>query len=69
MTGKYLKLDLTFPHNHWTDVKRAKDAVDEKNYHNLQGQKQLFKQRFSDNFGLTDFIPLPTNSGLEKYKI
>lgn len=52
MTGKYLKSDLKFPHNHYTTGKTPKDAVNIKNDATWGQGEALFNARLKNNFDL-----------------
>jgi len=54
MTGKYIKLDLKFPHNHYSTGKTPKDAINSKNDATWQQGERLFNERLKTNFGITN---------------
>jgi hypothetical protein len=53
MTGKYIKLDLKFPHNHYSTGKTPKDAINSKNDATWSQGERLFNERLKTNFGIT----------------
>ena len=56
MTGKYIKLDLIFPHNHYTTGKTPKDEINIKNDLTWRQGETLFNERLKTNFGITEPI-------------
>lgn len=54
MTGKYLKLPLSFPHLHYSAGKSEFDAVYAKNNATWAQGESLFNERLKTNFGIAD---------------
>lgn len=52
MTGKYIKLPLTFEHLHYSTGKTPKDALNIKNDHTWSQGEALFNERLKTNFGI-----------------
>lgn len=52
MTGKYIKLDLTFEHLHYSTGKSKKDAINDRNNATWQQGERLFNERLKNNFGI-----------------
>jgi len=52
MTGKYIKLPLTFNHLHYTTGKTPKDALNLRNDATWQQGERLFNKRLETNFGI-----------------
>lgn len=54
MTGKYIKLDLSFPHLHYSTGKSVKDEINVKNDLTWRQGETLFNERLKTNFGVLD---------------
>lgn len=54
MTGKYIKLDISFPHLHYSTGKSPKDEINVKNDLTWSQGERLFNERLKTNFGITD---------------
>lgn len=54
MTGKYIKLDLTFPHNHYSTGKTLKDGLNARNDGTWHSGEALFNERLKTNFGISN---------------
>lgn len=52
MTGKYIKLPLLFPHNHYSTGKTQKDALNSRNDATWQQGERLFNERLKTNFDI-----------------
>lgn len=52
MTGKYIKLPLTFNHLHYSTGKSTKDAINEKNDLTYQHGDEVLKEHLKNNFGI-----------------
>lgn len=52
MTGRYLQLPLTFPHNHYTTGKFNRDAISIRNDNTWAQGDALFNERMESNFGI-----------------
>jgi hypothetical protein len=52
MTGKYIKLDLNFPHLHYTVGGMDYDAINAKNDATWAQGQNLFNERLKTNFGI-----------------
>ncbi|HVW99707.1 MAG TPA: hypothetical protein VHA52_04575 [Candidatus Babeliaceae bacterium] len=52
MTGKYLKLDILFPHNHYTTGKFKKDALSVKNDNTWSQGAATLERHAKNNFGI-----------------
>lgn len=52
MTGKYIKLDLSFPHNHYSTGKTLKDGLNARNDSTWCQGENLFNERLKTNFGI-----------------
>lgn len=52
MTGKYIKLPLLFPHNHYSTGKTPKDALNSRNDATWQQGERLFNERLKTNFDI-----------------
>lgn len=52
MTGKYIKLDLSFPHLHYSTGKTPKDEINVKNDLTWRQGEMLFNDRLKTNFGI-----------------
>lgn len=52
MTGKYIKLDLKFPHLHYSTGKTVKDEINVKNDLSWKQGENLFNDRLKTNFGI-----------------
>lgn len=52
MTGKYIKLDLGFPHNHYSTGKTLKDGLNARNDSTWRQGENLFNERLKTNFGI-----------------
>jgi hypothetical protein len=52
MSGRYLKSNISFPHNHYTTGKSQKDAINIKNDSTWQQGEALFNERLKTNFGI-----------------
>lgn len=52
MTGKYIKLPLLFPHNHYTTGKTPKDSINIRNDSTWVQGERLFNERLKTNFGI-----------------
>lgn len=52
MTGKYIKLPLLLPHNHYSTGKTPKDALNERNDRTWQQGERLFNERLKTNFDI-----------------
>lgn len=56
MTGKYIKLDLSFPHLHYSTGKTPKDEINVKNDLTWRQGEMLFNDRLKTNFGIENPI-------------
>lgn len=54
MTGKYIKLDLSFPHNHYSTGKTLKDGLNARNDSTWKQGERLFNERLKTNFGISN---------------
>lgn len=54
MTGKYIKLDLSFPHLHYSTGKSPKDEISVKNDLTWKQGEKLFNERLKTNFGIME---------------
>lgn len=54
MTGKYIKLDLKFPHLHYSTGQSPKDEINVKNDLTWRQGELLFNERLKTNFGITE---------------
>lgn len=52
MTGKYIKLPLLFPHNHYSTGRTPKDALNSRNDGTWVQGERLFNERLKTNFGI-----------------
>lgn len=52
MTGKYIKLDLSFPHLHYSTGKSPKDEVNVRNDMTWKQGQRLFDRHLENNFGI-----------------
>lgn len=52
MTGKYLKFNILFPHNHYSTGKTPKDSINKKNDATWHQGETLFNERLKTNFGI-----------------
>ncbi len=58
MLGRYIKIDMKFPHLHHSFGKREKDEIDIKNENTHEQGRLLFDKRKAINFGIEFPIPL-----------
>lgn len=63
MTGKYIKLDLSFPHLHYSTGKSPKDEVNVKNDMTWKQGQRLFDRHLENNFGIES--PVMTYSDIK----
>lgn len=54
MLGRYIKVNITFIHNHYTTGAMAKDEINEKNDKSWQQGETLFHKRIEENFGISN---------------
>lgn len=54
MTGRYIKLDLSFPHNHYSTGKTMKDGLNARNDTTWKQGEKLFNERLKTNFGIAE---------------
>lgn len=52
MTGKFLKSDLMFEHQHYSTGKTPKDLLNERNNNTWRFGENFLKQRIKENFGI-----------------
>jgi glycosyltransferase involved in cell wall biosynthesis len=52
MTGRYISLDITFEHLHYSSGKTKKDAINDRNNATWQQGERLFNERLKTNFGI-----------------
>lgn len=52
MLGRVIELDITFPHNHYTTGRFAKDAISVKNDNTWNQGQRVFNKNLATNFGI-----------------
>lgn len=69
LAGKYIKLPIRIPHNHYSTGKTPKDQVNMKADSTYASGKYTFMQHYANNFGVENIVwPLTPETGFYNFK-